>query len=111
MGDQGQRRIATSQGVLGVVQVPAVEPPTRLDAVSGEDLLMAALAGDLEELPDRHPELLEILDRPLPELAVIGERKPPPAGQPSCKPSKLGDSPARRSVTTKVLESMAAYLE
>ena len=60
-----------TEGVLCVVQRRAGEPGRAGHLVRAEDLLVRRLGADAEVLPDRGPELLDVVDRPLPQLGVV----------------------------------------
>src|SRR5207248_8343718 len=58
------------QDVLGVVQGGALEPAGAGHVPAGEDPVEAGRGPDVEEVPDRQPEGLEVVDGPLPEVAI-----------------------------------------
>ncbi len=62
--------------VLGVVERRAREPFRAWHRTRAEHPLGRRVRADLEEVPDRAPEALEVLDRPVPELLVVREVVP-----------------------------------
>ncbi len=67
------RIVAWAQQVLRVVQLGAGEP-LRPGHRSGRRARARRARGDhAEEIPDASPEVLELIDRPLPQLAVASE--------------------------------------
>ena len=69
---------AAAEDVLRVAEPRTREPLGSRHLASGEHALVRLARLDLEELPDRRPELLELVDRPLPEVGVVAE------GEPAC---------------------------
>ena len=73
------RRIAIAAGaqvaehVLGVVQLRALEPARPRHLTRAEHALIGPGEAHAREVPDRGPEVLELIDRPLPQLAVVGK--------------------------------------
>src|SRR3954453_18510723 len=65
-----------AEDVLRIAEPCAREPMGSRHLASGEHALVRLARLDLEELPDRRPELLELVDRPLPQLGVAIEAEP-----------------------------------
>ena len=82
---------AGAQGVLGVVEAAPREPPGAWHAGLGQDGVRGAVGGDVEEVPDGRPEVLQVLDRPGPEVAIGTERAPGPGAH-------LGGEPGDRRI-------------
>ena len=80
-GDRVEILVATDH-VLGVVQARAGEPLRARHLAGPEHTLVRRVRADLEEVPDRSPEALEVGDRPLPQLVVAGEVETPLVAQP-----------------------------
>ena len=74
--DRVEILVATDQ-VLRVVQAGAGEPLRARHLAGAEDALVRRVRTNLEEVPDRSPEALEVGDRPLPQLVVAGEVETP----------------------------------
>ena len=71
MPDRDAVARAVAEDVLGIGELGAREPLRARHRGIGEHLVVAAL--DVEELPDRAPEGLELLGRPPPERVVVVE--------------------------------------
>ncbi len=65
-----------AEDVLGVVELGPREPLGAGHHALRQDLRVGGRGLDLEEVPDRGPELLQLGDRPLPQRRVVGERSP-----------------------------------
>ena len=65
--------LVAAEHVLGVVQPRAGEPLGAGHLARAEHALVRGVRADLEELPDRRPEALEVGDRPAPQLVVARE--------------------------------------
>src|SRR5262249_32595133 len=65
--------VAAAEDVLRIAELSAREPPGPWHLVRGEHALIRHARLDLEELPDRRPEILELVDRPLPEVVIALE--------------------------------------
>ncbi len=74
--------VAPAEDVLRVGQPRAGEPVGAGHLTAPQHPLVRALRLDLEEVPDRGPEGLDVVDRPLPEIVVAVEVHPPLRGQP-----------------------------
>src|SRR3954449_5740704 len=61
---------------LRVAEPRARKPPGSGHLARAEHALVGLARLDLEELPDRRPEVLELVDRPLPQVGVVLEREP-----------------------------------
>ena len=68
--------LVTAERVLRIVQLRAREPHRARHRVRGEHTLVGRLRPDLEEVPERAPEALEIRDRPAMEIVVVVEGEP-----------------------------------
>jgi hypothetical protein len=66
--------LPAGQQVLRVVQLGSREPLRAGHLSLREHLLVVLRAAHTEELPDGRPEVLDLLDRPLPELLIVVER-------------------------------------
>ena len=64
---------ALAEDVLGIGELGAREPLRARHRGVGEHLVVARL--DVEELPDRAPERLELVGRPAPQRLVVVERE------------------------------------
>ncbi len=58
--------VAAAQGMFRIVEFSAGEPASTGHGTVGEHLLVGAAADDVEVLPDRTPETLQVVYRPLP---------------------------------------------
>ncbi len=65
--------VAVAEDVLGVVEPRAGEPLGAGHLALGEDRRRLAVGLDVEEVPDRPPERVEVVDRPAPQLLVARE--------------------------------------
>ena len=74
---------AVAEDVLGVVQLGALEPAGPGHRAVGEHALVGSRGAHLEEVPDRRPEVLELVHRPPPELVVGLETQAALALQPA----------------------------
>ena len=70
------------QRVLGVVQPRAGEPLGAGHLARAEHALVGRVRAHAEEVPDRAPEALEVVDRPSPQRVVVGEVAPALVAQP-----------------------------
>src|SRR5699024_4597065 len=61
---------AGSQCVFGVVEPGPGEPGGPGHGPVGEDFVVGLVGDDVEEVPDRTPEPVEIADRPLPQIVI-----------------------------------------
>ena len=68
--------IAVAEQVLGKVQLAAGEPLRARHRAVGEDLVVRLRCLNFEVVPDRGPEVLELVHRPAPELVVVRELSP-----------------------------------
>lgn len=59
-----------SQGVFGVIQPSAGEPVGTGHGPIGEDFGVGLIGDDVEEVPDRTPEPVEVAHRPLPQIVI-----------------------------------------
>ena len=66
--DRHRAVVLAAEQVLGVVDPRAREPLGARHLRRGQHVVIAAL--DAEEVPDRGPEAVEVLDRPAPQLVV-----------------------------------------
>ena len=74
--------VADHEGLFGVVEGGAGEPAGAGHDAFGEDGLAALVEAHVEELGDGGPELLELVDGPLPQGRVVSELDAALAGQP-----------------------------
>ena len=65
--------LARAEHVLGVVQPRLREPLRARHLVRREDLVVRLARLHVEELPQRGPEALEVVDGPAPQLVPVGE--------------------------------------
>ena len=65
--------VAPGERVLRVIQLGAREPRRTGHRVAREDALVASARSDLEEVPDRGPEGVEVGHRPAPEVLIGAE--------------------------------------
>ncbi len=82
--DGDDRRVLAAKHVLGVVQARPREPPRprhRLRGRAGQNPLVPHRRLHVEELPDRRPERLDVVDRPLPQLPIGQIALAQPAGE------------------------------
>ena len=70
------------QRVLGVVQARAGEPLGAGHLARAEHALVGRVRAHAEEVPDRAPEALEVVDRPSPQRVVVREVVPALVAQP-----------------------------
>src|SRR6202035_2781011 len=71
---EGRRgRISPREDVLGVVELGARDPPRAGHLARAEHALVGLRGAHAAELPDARPEVLDLIDRPAPELVVVGE--------------------------------------
>ena len=77
-------RVAVAERVLGVVERRAREPFRSGHRPAPEHALVRRGGAHVEELPDRRPERLELVDRPVPELVVALGLDPVSLGEPAC---------------------------
>ncbi len=77
MEDRRLRVVLAGEDVLRVIDLRAGEPPGAGHLVAREDALGLAIRLHVEELPDRGPEPLEVVDRPPPERVVAVEGESP----------------------------------
>ena len=71
MADGHRVVVAIAEEVLGVGQARAREP-LRAGHLAPPEHALVRLGGlHVEELPDRGPEALEVVDRPAPQLVVV----------------------------------------
>ena len=82
--------LVAPEHVLGVVQAGAGEPLRTGHLPRAEDPLVWRPGPDLEELPERAPEPLEVIDRPAPELVVAGMIDPAGVAEPLEVAPELG---------------------
>ena len=68
--------LVSAHGVRRVVQLRAREPLRSGHGVGCQHPLVRCVRPDLEEVPERAPEALEIRDRPAVEVVVVAEREP-----------------------------------
>ena len=82
--DDGDRVhvLVAAEHVLGVVQPRAGEPLRAGHLARAEHALVRRVRADLEVVPDRRPEALEVGDRPAPERVVVREVEAALAAQP-----------------------------
>ena len=76
------RVLVATDHVLGVVQPRAREPLRARHLARPEHALVRRVRADLEVLPDRRPEALEVGDRPAPQGVVVVEVEAALAAQP-----------------------------
>jgi uncharacterized protein (DUF1015 family) len=69
----GRRSRGQAQGMLSPVQPDAGEPDRAGHPGIGEDPSDRCARAHLAELPDGAPEALEVIDRPAPQLVIVGE--------------------------------------
>ena len=74
--------LVTTDRVCGVVELRAGKPDGARHVVGGEHPLVRRVRPDLEEVPERRPEALEVVDRPPVERAVVREGEAALAFQP-----------------------------
>lgn len=79
----------TPQRVLGVVEQRAAEPLGPRHHPLHEHRRALAVVGDLEELPDRGPEALQVVDRPAPQVLVVAQVEVAVRAQPVQEPPDL----------------------
>ena len=83
-------RIALAhEHVLRIVELGAVEPARAGHASRVEHLRVRARGAHVAVLPHGGPELLDLRHRPLPQLAVVGERPPGALARPAHEPCHL----------------------
>ena len=71
VADRDRVVVAPAEEVLGVGQ-PRPREPLRARHLAPAEHALVGLGGlDVEELPDRAPEALEVVDRPPPQLVVV----------------------------------------
>ncbi len=85
--------LVVAHHVLGVVETRAGEPLGAGHLAGAEHPLVRGVGADLEEVPERAPEALQVVDRPAPELVVSGVVDPPGLAQPVEVAPKLGGLP------------------
>ena len=81
--DRQRGRVAVTEDVFRVVQLRALEPARAGHGALGQDPLVRARRADVEVVPDRAPELLQLRHRPAPELFVGADGDPALALQPA----------------------------
>ncbi len=81
-GDHRRRRPVAGQSILGVVHLGGREPSGARHPRVGERGPVPAFALDRAEVPDRVPEAVEIVHRPLPQGGGVGQPSAPFGGQP-----------------------------
>ena len=93
-GDDGDRVVweATADDVLGVVEQRATEPRAARHRSRGQHLGRCRRRDDLEVVPQRLPEVLELGHRPRLQLVVVVEGESPRRAQ----PVQVATEPARR---------------
>ena len=94
-GVRPARLRAGAQRVLGVVEPGPGEPAGAGHAGVRQDGVRCAVGGDVEEVPDGRPELLQVLDRPGPQVGIGAERAPGPGAH-------LGGEPGDRRIRDAV---------
>src|SRR5436305_9654315 len=77
MADRDVAVCTAAEDVLRVAEARTRKPLGSRHLARGEHTLVRLARVDLEELPDRGPELLQLVDRPLPQVGVVLEREPP----------------------------------
>src|SRR3954451_9525176 len=82
--------VLATEDVLGVVEIRALEPARAGHHALAQDLVVRRIRDDLEVLPERAPELLDLCDRPAPELVVVGEVEVAVLRQPAHVGGELG---------------------
>src|SRR2546423_14158507 len=75
MPDRDLAVVSASEDMLRVAQACAREPFRAGHLPPGEHALVRLARLDLEELPDRAPEILELVDRPPPKVGITLELK------------------------------------
>src|SRR5690606_9573763 len=73
----------TAQRMLGVVELAAREPPHTGHPVAFADRARLAAPPHADELAERGPERVELVDRPPPQVFVAADIEPVLLGQPS----------------------------
>ena len=73
MEDRGLGVVLAGEDVLGIVEARAGEPFGARHLAAAQDGDGVAVCLDVEKLPDRRPEPLEVLDGPAPERVVAVE--------------------------------------
>src|SRR4051794_5909534 len=75
MADRDAAVWSAAEDVLRVAEPRPRKPVGSRHLARGENALVRLARVDLEELPDRRPEVLELVHRPLPHVAVVPERQ------------------------------------
>ena len=116
IGDDRNRLevFVAAEHVLGEVQACAREPLGARHLARAEHALVRRVRADLEEVPDRCPERLEVGDGPLPELLVAGELESALGGKPlevatedEPLPGVLGRRPEHLALFERPVEACA----
>src|SRR5206468_1173610 len=76
MADRDVTVCTAAEDVLCIAEARTRKPPGSRHLARGEHALVRLARVDLEELPDRGPEVLELVDRPLPQGCVVLESEP-----------------------------------
>src|SRR5439155_24734604 len=76
MADRDVAVCTAAEDVLCIAEARTRKPPGSRHLARGEHALVRLARVDLEQLPDRRPELLELVDRPLPQGCVVLESEP-----------------------------------
>src|SRR5207237_336271 len=85
--------VPTHERPGGVVEPGPGEPIRPGQAAFGQDPVVGAGRADLEVVPDRGPEALQVGDRPAPELLVVAEAKVSRLRQPVQVPGQVAAPP------------------
>ena len=109
LADGGERHgvvLAMAQGVFSVVEPGSGEPAGSGHGGVGEHLGVAAVSGDVEEVPHGAPELLELADGPSVQVQVGAELGPGPPGHVAAEP---GDGRAGRRLGARTPDGFPAW--
>ncbi len=103
--DRGPRVGRVAERLVGDVQPRAGKPLRPGHRTPAEHALVRHRGADVEEVPDRAPEALEVGDRPAPQRLVVGERQAALAFEPRQERRDAGAPDPLRRGTPKGLDA------
>ena len=106
MPDRDSVSVLRAERVLGEVEARTGQPLRSRHRARAEDAHVRHRGNDVEPLPDRGPEALEVGRRPLPEGLVVGEVEPSRLLQPA---GVAGDRRALDAVISHVQRHPTLY--